>query len=383
MIHYYPDGMASVVTHTVARVERQLPVPGEVRVRVGSRVEPDDVVLRAEYPLGPQIINMARELNVLPRQVYSRMKKEEGNKVAKGEVIAKASLIGGRGVASPVAGTITTIDRTTGYVTITPNPTPLELRAQIRGIIMEIPDQRTVVIETPASYVQGIFGLGGERFGVLRVRAMQRNEPLEADSIEASEAYAIVVGGSYVTAAALRRALEEQVRGIIVGSIEEHELRDFLGDSEYDAWRTGYNSWRLPAPPYNRDPGLTLMITEGFGRHPMSEPLFNTFQTYNQQEALIEGATQLRRGLRRPRVIIPLSRVSNIDQAVQSMPAITPNLPVRILAGPHMGNVGIVRAIPAAPQLLPSGVRTPAVEVEVQDSHKVILPMAALEPLLI
>ncbi len=384
MTHYYPDGTAPVVTHTVARIERQLPVPGDVKVRVGSRVEPDDIVLRADYPLGPQIINVARELSILPRQVYSKMKKEEGNKIEKGELIARASVFGGRSVQSPVAGVITTIDRATGYVTITPNPVQLELRAQVRGIVMEVPDKRTVIIETPASYVQGIFGLGGERFGVLRLRVSDRSESLDAKDISASEAYAIIIGGASITAAALRRALEEQVRGVIVGGIEEHELRDFLGDTEFHAWRTGYDSWRLPAPPYNRDPGLTLMITEGFGVRPMSAPLFDTLATYNQQEALIEGATQLRAGLRRPRIVIPLSRVSNVEQVAPSMAELALNSMARILAGPHAGKIGQVVALPTREQRLPSGVLSSVAEVQLvgADATRVLLPPAALEPLL-
>ena len=208
MTHYYPDGTPSVVTHTVARIERQLPVAGEVLVRIGSRVEPDDVVLRAAYPLDPQIVNVARDLGVLPNHVYDKMKKEEGNKVSKGEVIAKASFLSGRTTASPVSGTITTIDRTTGYVTITPNPLPIELKAQVRGIVMEVPDQRTVIIETPASYVQGIFGVGGERFGVLRLLCTDPAERIDADKIDPQSAYAILIAGASITAAALRRCLE-------------------------------------------------------------------------------------------------------------------------------------------------------------------------------
>ena len=381
MTHFYPDGTPPVVTHTIARIERQLPVAGEVLVRVGSRVEPDDVVLRANYPLDPQIVNIARDLGVLPNHVYSKMKKEEGNKVSKGEVLAKASLLSGRTTLAPVSGTITTIDRSTGYVTITPNPLPIELKAQVRGIVMEVPDQRTIVIETPASYVQGIFGLGGERFGVLRLRVTDPRERLDADQISTQEAYAIVIGGASITAAALRRAIEEQVRGIIVGGIEEHELRDFLGDSDGAAWRTGYNTWRLPAPPYNRDPGLTLMITEGFGVQPMSEPLFKTLASYDQQEALIEGATQLRSPQRRPRLIVPLSRVRNVDQTNAARLKLAINSTVRILAGAWRGQMGTIRSFPSEPQILPSGIRGQAVEVIVADGSQLLLPPAALEAL--
>ena len=381
MTHFYPDGTPPVVTHTIARIERQLPVPGETLVRVGSRVEPDDIVLRANFPRDPQIINVARDLGVLPNHVYSKMRKEEGNRVAAGEVIARSSFLSGRTTVAPVEGMITTIDRTTGYVTITPSPLPIELKAQVRGIVMEIPDQRTVVIETPASYVQGIFGVGGERFGVMRLLVTDPSERVDADAIDARSAYAILIAGASITAAALRKAIDEQVRGIIVGGIEEHELRAFLNDKTGAAWRTGYNTWRLPAPPYNRDPGLTLMVTEGFGVLPMSEPLFKTLASYDQQEALIEGATQLRNPQRRPRLVVPLSRVRNVEQTSPIRLNLTINSTVRILAGSHRGQVGTIRSFPAEPQILPSGVRSLAAEVVVADGTQLMLPHAALEVL--
>lgn len=379
MSYYFPEGTPPVVMHTVARIERQLTVPGEVLVRVGSRVEPDDVVIRAEYPLNPHIINVATQLSVSPSSVYTKMKKEEGNKVARGEVLAKSGFLGGSTVTAPVAGTISTIDRITGYVTITPNPVPLELKAQVTGIVMEVPNQRTVMIETPASYAQGIFGLGGERFGILRLLVTDPAERVDVANIDSASSYAVLIGGASITAAALRKAVEEQVRGIIVGGIEEHELRDFLGDTEFEAWRTGYDTWRLPAPPFTRDPGLTLMVTEGFGVRPMSEPIFQMLASYNQQGALIEGFTQLRKPQRRPRVVIPLPRVRNIDEAQPLQTSLKINQRVRILAGPERDSVGLVRGLPNQPQLLPSGVATTVVEVALADGSVVVLPPTALE----
>lgn len=381
MAHYFPDGTPPVVTHTVARIERRLPIAGEVLVRIGSRVEPDDVVLRAALPQPPRLINIARELGILPRNVYSRMKKEEGNKVAQGELLARASILGGRSAYAPVAGTISAIDRTTGYVTITPNPVPQEAKAQVRGIVMEVPDQRTVIIETPSSYVQGIVGMGMERFGVLRLLVTDPRERVDAEIIDARSAYAILIAGASITAAALRRALEEQVRGIVVGGIEEHELRSFLNDPGGAAWNIGARSWHLPAPPFDADPGLTLVITEGFGVRPMSAPFFELLAAHDQQEALIEGATQLRSPQRRPKVIIPLSRGRGSDAIEPARLSLELQRRVRLLDNAHLGQIATVTALPGEPRLLPTGVRAPVVEVVLQDNSRLILPEAAVEPL--
>ena len=64
MTLYVPSGTAPLVNGALARIERRLPQPGEVLVRAGQRVEPEDVVARAYLPGTPQILNVARALQI-------------------------------------------------------------------------------------------------------------------------------------------------------------------------------------------------------------------------------------------------------------------------------------------------------------------------------
>ncbi|MFO7168653.1 MAG: hypothetical protein DIU80_011590 [Chloroflexota bacterium] len=364
----------------MARMERRLPYPGEVLVRVGQRVEPDEVVARAYVPGTPHVVNLARALMIPPARVERAMRREVGNKVTEGETLASAGVFGSRSCPAPVSGVIAAVDSETGYVTIVPDPVTVELQATVRGIVMEVLPYEGVRIETPAAQIYGVFGIGQERSGVLHLLVTDPSEPILPEMIDARCAYAIVIGGSGITAAALQRAVREQVRGVIVGGIDEAELRAFLGWESPASWRHGIRSWRVTAPETSTE--LTLVVTEGFGVRPMSAPLFELLASHDRQEALIEGQTQLRRPLRRPRVVIPLSARTSGIQIEPPRPVLRPGTTVRLLDHDHLGQIGRVRSVSNAPRRLPSSrVRVAAVEVVLEDKTTLVLPHTAVEAL--
>src|SRR6185503_7922060 len=247
---YVPAGTPPLISSALARIERRLPYAGEVIVRQGQRVEPEEVVARAFVPGIPQIVNMARALQIAPALVERAMIREVGNKVAQGEVLARSSRIGGRVCLAPVGGEIVAVDSETGYVTISPDPAEFTLQATVRGLVMEVIPHYGVRIETPAAQIYGAFGFGEERSGVLRLLVTDSADPILPEMIDARSAYAIIIGGSGITAAALRRAVQGQVRGVIVGGVDEAELRAFLGWQSVAGWRPEAGAWQLaPQPP--------------------------------------------------------------------------------------------------------------------------------------
>lgn len=378
---YIPAGTPPIITGALARIERRLPLPGEVLVRMGQRVEPEDILARAFLPGTPQIMNVARSLMIPPARVEQAMRREVGNKVNKDDVLARSSRVGGRSYLAPIGGIITAVDTETGYVTITPDPVAYDLQATVRGLVMDVIPGRGVRIETPAAQVYGVFGLGQERSGVLRLLVTDPSESIAPEMVDARSAYAILIGGSGITAAALRRAVQEQVRGVIIGGIDEQELRAFLGWSSLDNWRAGAGGWHVPSPPAGRQSELTIVVTEGFGAQPMSSPLFELLATHDRQEALIEGMTQLRGPQIRPRVVIPLSSRTSGVQLEPPRPALRPGAAVRLLDNGHLGLVGRVRSMSNAPRRLASRARVWAVEVTLEDGSTLLLPRSAVEVL--
>jgi hypothetical protein len=245
---------------------------------------------------------------------------------------------------------------------------------------MEILPHRGIVIETPAAQVYGAFGCGGERNGVLRLILIDAHEIITPDHIDARSTFSILVSsGAGITAAALQRAVQEQVRGVVVGGIDERELRAFLGWASQQAWYTGSGGWQFPNMRHTPDPGLTLIVTEGFGARPMSPPLFDLLSSKDRQEALIDGTTRLRRPMRRPRLIVPLARGSGDVEPPRLQ--IKPGVQVRLLDMEHLGQVASVRTVSLSPRRTESGVRASAVEVVQDDTPPFWLPRTAVEVL--
>lgn len=377
---YVPSGASPLIPGALARIERQLPHPGEVVVRVGQRVEPDDVVAWAFVPAAPQIVNLARALMIPPSRVKRALLYEIGAQVAQGAPLARSSRFGGRVCPAPVSGVLAGVDEATGYITIVPEPTRYELSAAVRGVVMEVMPYEGVRIETPAAQVYGIFGIGTSQYGVLRLLVTDPAEPITEEMINPHSAYAVIIGGSGISAAALRQAVQQQVRGIIVGGIDEAELRAFLGAAGYAAWEIGPPNWQIPATPL--PPGdLVVVVTEGFGNRPMSQPLFELLASHDGKEALVEGSTRLWNGAQRPRVVIPLSTRTTGLSIEAPRPAVRPGALVRVLHQSCLGALGQVRAISSTPRRLPSRVRTPAASIVLDDGSMITAATIAVEAL--
>lgn len=359
----------------MVRVERRLPYPGEILVRQGSRVEPEDIIARTLKPVDHQIINVARQLGIPPHLVPRAMRYKKGAKVKLDDVLARAPGLFGRSCAVPVSGMIADVDSETGYVTIAPDPIEQVLLAALRGLVMDVLPYEGVILETPAAQIYGAFGIGQERSGVLRLLALEPHEQIQPKQIDAQSAYAILICGASISAEALRCAVKEQVRGIIVGGIEEHELRAFLGVQQRTGWQTGLHTWQWPSIA---EPQLTLVVTEGFGVRPMNQAIFDLLSAQDRQEVLIDGQTSLRRPLRRPRVIIPLMRGGTGQLEPTRLP-LRVGATVRMLDHKYLGQLATVRSLPTAPRRLPSGIRAAAVEVTLAEGETYWLPRTCVE----
>lgn len=368
MPSHFPDGLPAVLPATVAQIHRRLPAPGEIVVRAGSRVEPDDLIGQATVTPPAVFVDVASALSVEPQDVPRRVKRKIGERILAQQVLAKR---GSRKCLAPVGGTLSALDGETGFAIIAPDPVTMTLPASVRGYVADITPQRGALIETPAATIQGVFGIGGDQFGVLRLLVTDRHDLITPDMIDARSAYAIIIGGAGITADALRKAQQEQVRGVIVGGIDQADVRNFLGASLPADWYA-YGQWQdgaLPTP--------TVLVTEGFGIHPMAAPLFDLLTRYDRQEAFLDGATTLLPPVRRPRLVIPLPRLGSGHDSVQ--PAdIHVGAIVRLVDEPHLGQIGRVTALQPHGQLA-SGLRTATATVQISETEQMNLPQTALE----
>jgi len=349
---YYPFE-TQVTPLTNVRHKRMLPVPGEVLVRVGDRVEPTQVVARANLPGDFRILPVARLLGVPISQVKRHLRVNLGDEVQQGQIIARRRGLTARSVKSPIDGMVTA--SAGGRILIEAQPTTFTLRAYIYGTVNNVLERYGVVIETIGAVIQGVWGAGGESSGVLKCMVESPDELLRGKTIDPPCHGTILVGGAGLDKAAIERAQEIQVRGIVVGGLEP-ELISLVE--------------RLPFP---------VVVTEGIGTVPMSTPVFHLLATNDGRDASISGRVQSRWDVVRPEIIFPLPAETPSQAQTQPGTPLTVGTRVRMVRAPYMGIVGTVVALPTHTRRIETGVRIRGAEVDVGQRAPIFVPLANLE----
>jgi len=245
---------------------------------------------------------------------------------------------------------------------------PVNVLAFLPGKVVEVIEGQGVVIESEVTFVQGIFGIGGETFGPVRMACDSPGEPLTAERIVPEMKGAVIVGGSRMTADAITRAVEIGVAGIVSGGIDDQDLKRFLG---YDLGVAITGTERR---------GITLIVTEGFGDIAMAARTFELLNAREGAEASINGATQIRAGVIRPEVIVPVDEgVPAVGEDDRASGVLEVGRPVRIIRDPAFGRIGKVHGLPSEPQALESGSRARVLEVVFDSGEIATVPRANVE----
>jgi hypothetical protein len=369
MAHAYTPGLK--VTDEIRVVkERILPLKGEVLVAKGAKVEPETVVAQTHLPGPVEPVNVANLLGVPPEDVPECMLKKEGDAIKMGEVIARTSSFFGMFKSeckSKTEGTIENISSITGQVLLRGTPIPVQVKAYLKGEVIEVHPKEGVTVACIGSFVQGIFGIGGETHGPIKILSTDHNAVLDEKDIKPDCKGQVVVGGSLVTAAALKKAIAVGAVGIVVGGFDDRDLRDFLG-KDLGVAITG-----------NEDLGVTLVVTEGFGKIAMAEKTFQLLKRHAGQMACINGATQIRAGVIRPEVVIPKPASTVTAGSDSEIAGLAVGSPVRVIRQPYFGRLGTVSDLPAALQALESESHARILEVEFEDKKRAIVPRANVE----
>ncbi len=372
MAHTYTPGLKVTQKELITK-RRILPLKGEVVVKVGDKVGPDTVVARTHLPGPVETMNVANLLGVPPEDIMQCMLKKEGDSVKLGELVGLNKSFFGlfkSEAKSKTEGTIETISSVTGMVLLRGHPVPVEVRAYVDGEVVEVFPQEGVAVRCWGSFVQGIFGIGGETHGELKMVVNSPEIKLSEDRIDDSCKGKVIVGGSIVTADAVRKAIKVGVKGIVAGGFSDKDLRDFLG---YDIGVAITGSEEL---------GVTLVVTEGFGEIQMARRTFDLLKSLEGKMACINGATQIRAGVIRPEVIIPIKDDirSGSGQTQGEIQGLTIGSPVRVIRSPYFGKLGKVTSLPSPLQKLESESHARVLELEFEtDGKRAIIPRANVE----
>ncbi len=371
MAHAYTPGLR-VTDRVKVTSRRTLPLLGEVVVKKDDVLKAEDIVAKTYLPGRVHAINAVNRLGIQPKDLKEYMLKKEGDPVQKDEPIAETrpwikmlkSIL-----HSPITGTIETISTVTGQVLLREPPKLIRVHAYIDGTVIEVMEREGVVIESMATFIQGIFGVGGEAMGQLVIAADNPGDVLTPERIQAAHKDKIIAGGSFVQYTAIDKAKKVGAKGIVVGGINDEDLKKLLG---YDLG---------VAITGSEATGITLIVTEGFGKIPMAQRTFELLKSRSGSKTSINGATQIRAGVVRPEIIIPCDNAGIIDEVADkpvSRGMETGDV-VRIIRVPYFGKIGRIKSLPFSPQKIETEATVRVLNVEFPDGSTVVVPRANIE----
>jgi transcription antitermination factor NusG len=371
VLRQYTAGL-KVVRQVRHRMRRVLPIAGDVLVKVGQRVDAQQVVAETFMPGDVTPLNLASVLSISAGDVKASLLKPEGERVAVGELLARTKGIFGlfkNEYRAKTAGTIESVSAVTGQVILRGQPIPVQVRAYLSGTVIEVLPQEGVVLEADVTLIQGIFGIGGEAYGPITMACRDPSEELTAARIQADMKGAVVIGGGRMEGEAIRKAVAVGVSALVSGGIDDQDLKETLG---YDLGVAVTGSEKI---------GLTLIVTEGFGDIAMAERTFRLLASRTGASAAVNGATQIRAGVMRPEIVIPIEnagQAASIDET-QIDTRLEPGATVRIIRDPYFGRIGKVAALPQELRVLDSGSKARVLEVAFDSQERIVVPRANVE----
>jgi hypothetical protein len=340
---------------------------GRVLANVGDPVEADTTIAQVDIPGTIAAVRASSILGCAPERLHEFSRLQEGEGVRKGDIVAERSVLFGlftNRCRSPLDGTIEYISKLSGNIGIRGRPRNLGKNAYIAGEVVEVIEKEGVVVETTAAFIQGIFGIGTERYGQILWKEIAHG-PLTAEHIQGSDRGKVLVHRGRIDATALQAAGDNGVVGLVGASIVDSDLMRFLG---YDI---GVAITGEESTPF------TLIVTEGFGELLMPERTESVLKALSGSDAAINGATQIRAGVIRPEIIVPRETVT--EESREPDHTLRMGTEVRLIRRPHFGDIGIIVDLPDEPKVIQTGSHVRVVSVKLANGETATVPRANIE----
>ena len=127
---------------------------------------------------------------------------------------------------------------------------------------------------------------------------------------------------------------------------------------------------------------ITVIITEGFGQIAMADRTFNLLKQREGSIASISGRTQIRAGVMRPEIIIPVREAEAVrERSTRSISETGMEVgnEVRIIREPYFGRLGQVKSLPPKLQKIETEAKVRVMEVVLKTGETVVVPRANVE----
>jgi len=307
-------------------LEKTLPKEGELLVKVGDMVRPFDI-------LGYTYLSLNSKDLKLP--AGSKLQVSDGEAVAFDQVLSrKKKFLKNEEIRAPFSGVVQ-IKSNSALAVHTPAE-KFNLVSGIEARVVKVLDKLSVLLETDAVVVSGVWACGVECVGEIKILE-NGAETLKTKDLSADDLGKILVYFGYVPEPVLQKAKTVGVVGVVCGSVEM---------SQHSC-------------PIN------VIVTEGFGPALMPKGLRSFLTSLSVRTAVISPE--------RRRLIIPGLRdgVFPEEETNPHSCEIKPGMTVQILVWPYFGQEAEVVEI-IGPYAFESGIRADAISVKLSGSGEVV-----------
>ncbi|MCL2547634.1 MAG: hypothetical protein FWE76_00550 [Symbiobacteriaceae bacterium] len=312
-----------------------------------------------------RIVDVAKDLEMIPLLAAQYIQVRVGDFVYMGQEMASDSDKEARSLA-PMQGEITAINGS--LITITRPFIRTQVSAFVSGRITTLIPGWGAEVESEMVPVSGLFGLGGECFGVLHILTKHPAEQADPLLVTADHKGGVLVVGALASSDLLTRCRHFGVAGVIAGGAHNKHLVDLLGEEI------------TPGMDTKETLGLSLMLMGGMGEIPIEEHIFDLLRKSEGSMVSLTGLTQIRSGVIRPCVYLLADPSLPIrdEPSRQGNDSITIGSVVRIIREPYFGVRGRVTGF-AENDMLPSGIRTLTYIVLNESGDELRIPRSNVE----
>lgn len=370
----------------VVRVLRKFDLGGDLAVTVGEDVKPSSLL---GYNSAEELLHYLR-VEVDDSRPLAKMLKEVGAEVRRGEPVAYYMFMFGLGYReyiSPVNGTLISFDERNGLIAIREHRTPLY--AGVEGRVESVIPGYGAVIATEGGLIEGTAGWGDAAWGELMLLARDSQETVEAQDIGPGVRGKIAYVGAYAEGKLLEACYRHGALGVLAGGVDQlaaDAFSAFAAEMTFEEYATRYYSGGEAgaAVPDGADSvPMPVIALDGAGRVGVCGPAHSLLLEAVGQTIFIDASGQTLACAGRPAVVVggsTPSRTAPGVPAVAGMPLASPGAKVRIIGGPHGGQLATMVAEMPEVQL-PTGLHVPGALVRTTDGagEEFGVPIANLE----
>lgn len=336
---------------TTLRRTRHLPVEGIVTVGLGDRVRANDVIGKTGLHKQHLMLDAARALGVPANRVDKLIRRDVGEEVEEGAILAGSRGLAQRQLRAPAAGKIAAMSE--GQILLQISDESAHVHARVPGLVIDIDPGQSVTIECVCAWVQGLWGNGLSGEGNLQLVADSPQHQLTADQIDMNLRGAILIAGHCSQRQALELAGQVPVRGLILGSLATRLL------------------------PVAEKMDYPIVVIEGFGKTPINADAYKLFSLHEGAAAALNAQANDPHTGERPELIIPLNEAGRPPLPVE-MQSFRIGQTVRVLSGRYKGALGEIVEL-RQNVIYESQLRGPAAELALAGGGRGRVPLANLE----